>query len=88
MCGYHLYQSTWTAGIGKSLVCEREPINSSDRYEVAVLKDDVVVSHLPRKLSWILSLFLLRNGTIDCVATGGTRYSTDLPQGDSKYLAS
>jgi len=69
--GYHLYQSIWTAGIGKFLTCEREPMNSCDRYAVAVLKDDVVVDHLPRKLSWILSLFLLRNGTIDCVVIGG-----------------
>ena len=63
-------------------------MNSSDRYVVAVLKDDVVVGHLPRQLSRILSLFLLRNGTIDCVVTGGRRYLTDLPQGDSKYPAS
>ena len=63
-------------------------MNSSDRYAVAVLKDDVVVGHLPRQLSRILSLFLLRNVTIDCVVTGGRRYSTDLPQGDSKYPAS
>jgi len=78
----------WTAGIGEFLVCEREPMNSSDRYAVAVLKDDVVVGHLPRHLSRILSLFLFRNGTIDCVVTGVRRYSSDLPQGDSKYLAS
>ena len=57
-------------------------MNSSDRY--AVLKDDVVVGHLPRHLSRVLSLFLLRNGTIDCIVTGGRRYSSDLPQGEVK----
>ena len=56
-------------------------MNPSDRYAVAVLKDDVVVGHLPRHLSQILSLFLLKDGTIDCVVIGGRRYSSDLPQG-------
>jgi len=42
ICGYHLYQSIWTAGIGECLVCEGDPMNSSDGYVVAVLKDDVV----------------------------------------------
>ena len=79
ICGYHLYQSIWTAVVGESLVCEKEPLNSSDRYAVAVLKDDVVVGHLLRHLSRVLSLFLLRNGTIDCIVTGGRRYSADLP---------
>ena len=32
----------------------------------------------PRQLSQILSLFILRNGTIDCIDTGGRRYSADL----------
>jgi len=40
--GYHLYQSIWNAGIGECLVCEREQMNSSDRYVVAVLKNDVI----------------------------------------------
>ena len=45
---------------------------------MAVLKYDVVVR---RQLSWILSLFILINGAIDCIVSGGRRYSTDLPQG-------
>ena len=79
--GYHLYQAIWIAVVGECLVCQREPLNSSDRYAVAVMKDDVIVSHLPRHLSRVLSLFLLRNGTIECIVTGSRRYSSDLPQG-------
>ena len=79
--GYHLYQAIWIAVVGECLVCQREPLNSSDRYAVAVMKDDVIVSHLPRYLSRVLSLFLLRNGTIECIVTGSRRYSSDLPQG-------
>ena len=67
-----------TKEVGESLICEREPLNSSGRYVGAVLKDDDVVFHLPRQLPWILSL---RNGAIDCIITGEIRYSADLPQG-------
>ena len=38
------------------------------------------MGHLPRQLSRILSSFLLKNGTTDCVVIGGRRYSSDLPQ--------
>ena len=55
ICGYHLYQIMCTANIGES----RELSNSSYRYTVVILKDDVVVGHLPRQLSLILLLFLL-----------------------------
>ena len=79
--GHHLYQRIWTPEIGKYLVCEREPTNSIDRYTVAVVKDDVIVGHLPRAQSKIYSLFLFRNGTIDCIVIGARRYSADLPQG-------
>ena len=48
--GHHLYQNIWTAEVGKSLIHEREPTNSNDRYAVAVLKGDVLVNHLPKKL--------------------------------------
>ena len=50
--------------------CEREPTNVNDRYAVAVVKDDVAFGHLPRAQSKIYSLFLLRNGTINCIITG------------------
>ena len=79
--GYHIYQNIWNAEVDEHFICEREPLNPSDRYAVAVLKDDVVVGHLPRHLSRILSLFLLKDSTIDCVVIGGRRYSSDLPQG-------
>ena len=54
ICGYHLYQNIWS---------HRILVKGS--YVVAVLKDDVVVSHLPRQLSWISSLLILKNGTIN-----------------------
>ena len=40
--GYHIYQNIWTAEVDEHSVCERELLNSSDRYAVAVLKDNVI----------------------------------------------
>lgn len=79
--GYHIYHSIWDAAIGEHLECRREPLNHRDRYAVAVLKDDVIIGHIPRTILRICSLFLLRNGTISCIVTGPRRYSGDLPQG-------
>ena len=44
--GYHIYQSIWSAEVDERFVCEKEPLNPSDRYAVAVSKDNVVVGHL------------------------------------------
>jgi len=52
-----------------------------DSYAVAVVKDDIIIGHLPRELSQVYSLFLPR-GTINCTVVGTRRYSRDLPQGE------
>lgn len=79
--GYHIYKDIWHAAIGQHLSCRREPDNTSDRYAVAVIKDGIIIGHLPRKISKVSSLFLRRGGSICCIVTGGRRYSADLPQG-------
>ena len=43
-----MYKEIWDA---EELVCAREPHNSHDRYAVAVKREDVLIGHLPRKLS-------------------------------------
>ena len=79
--GYHIYQAAWTATLGESLTCIREPQNSHDRYAVAVQKNGQTIGHLPRKVSRVCSIFLKRGGMIKCVVSGRRRYSGDLPQG-------
>ena len=79
--GYHVYKTVWAAAVGEVLICRREPTNSADRYAVAVLKEETIIEHLPRKMSKICSLFLRRGGSIRCKVTGSRRYSSDLPQG-------
>ena len=36
---YHIYQNIWSAEIDEHFVCERDPLNSRDRYAIEVLKD-------------------------------------------------
>jgi len=79
--GYHIYKEIWDASIGEYLLCKREPFNWIDRYNAAVLKNDIVVDHIPKKLSRTCSLFLARGGCISCIVMGSRRYSQDLIQG-------
>ena len=79
--GYHIYKDIWEAAIGEVLKCERERGNNKDRYAIAVKKDEIIIGHLPRRISRVCSLFLRRGGTIVCRVTGRRRYSRDLPQG-------
>jgi len=48
----------------EDLMCECEPGNGRDRYSVAVIKHNVIISHLPRKISQVCSFFLQRGGSI------------------------
>ena len=70
--GYHEYQMIWGApAIGEKLDCFHELGNSHNRYARVMKKTiglggDVVVGHVPRRISAICSL--------------GGRYSADLPQ--------
>ena len=58
MCGYHIYKDIWEARVGEELSCEQEIGNSMDLYAVAVVKNDVTIGHIPRRISLVCSLFL------------------------------
>ena len=75
-----MYKGIWTAAIGEELPCRRETNNVTDRYSVAVIKDDAIVGHLPKKYSKIFSLFIRRGGSITCKVIERRHYSRDLPQ--------
>ena len=59
MCGQLLLAKSWC-------VEEKKEIDSHAIYAVPAMKDSVVVGHLPRKISPVASLFLLKGGTILC----------------------
>ena len=79
--GYHVYRRSWSPSLEEQLECRREAGNDKDRYAVAVLKHGSVVGHIPRRISAACSLFIERNGRINCRITGARQYSADLPQG-------
>ena len=59
--GYHAYTSVWTPVVDEILELIREPNNVKDNQAVAVVKDSVVVGHLPKRLAPTVFLFLSRD---------------------------
>ena len=49
------YKDIWSSTVGEHLIRERAMLNSTDRYAVAVLKDDIIIGHLPWVMSRIVS---------------------------------
>ena len=79
--GYHIYKEIWTPTINEELLCRLEPGNIQDLHAVAIIKDEVVVGHIPRNISTLCSSFIRRGGLIMCKVVGDRRYSSDLIQG-------
>ena len=80
--GHHVYSTIWTPVLGELLSCRRELDNSEDRYAVAICNvADTVIGHIPRKISFLCSVFIRRGGVIRCIVNGDRQYSHDLPQG-------
>ena len=80
--GYHVYnKDIWEAVLDEELPCQRELGNLADPFAVAVIRDGVVVGHVPNKISSVCSLCLQRNASITCCVSGYRRFSEDLPQG-------
>ena len=58
--GYHQYRSIWNAIDGEELPYRVELSNPHDLFAVAVCKSEIVVGHIPKKISSICSSFLRR----------------------------
>ena len=86
--GYYEHQQIWKAEDGEVLLCQREKGNDHDLYAVATVKDDVVVGHVPHRISLVCSNFIQRGRCITFTVTGRCPYSADLLQGGWKLLAS
>ena len=86
--GYHVYKQTWTPNYSNPevLTCIREPGNVVDPYAVVVIDSErTIVGHIPRAISAVCSLFLLRGGKMECEVRGARRYSADLPRGGLEH---
>ena len=73
--GYH---SIWVALIGEGLHFHRELGNFHDPFSVALMKNDVIVGHIPKKISSVCSIFLLCEGSIYLRVIGSRCYSRHL----------
>ena len=69
ICGHHVYKAFWTPAIGETLCCEQERNNLEDPYAVSVMKDDIIVGHIPCKKSHIVWYFIEHDGIVNCQIT-------------------
>ena len=58
---YHDYMHLWTPRAGEVLTLHREPQNTVDQHAVAVIKNNLVVGHVPYNLAPLFSYFLRRS---------------------------
>jgi len=58
--------------IGEELIC---PSNMMDLYVISVIKDSIIVGHLPRKISAACALFIDLGGGVNCCVTGSRHCS-------------
>ena len=72
--GYHVYKDVWDPFVNDTLVTKHERDNTHDKYAVAVIADDMktrtVVGNLPKEISKISCLFILRGAEITGKVTG------------------
>jgi hypothetical protein len=71
--GFHVYQNIWSPEIGEEVTCTIEENNHHDKFAVCVLKNDVVVGHVPLENSRVCYFFLKRGGRIIANVTGHHR---------------
>ena len=56
--GDHVYVVVWEAAVGQILPGQREGSNIHDPYAVAIVKEGVIVGHMPHAISAVYYLFL------------------------------
>lgn len=64
MRGHHIYGRIWSTTVDEQLECKLELGNREDPYAVAVVKNEEVVGHVPRKILASCSLFIKKKGAI------------------------
>uniref|UniRef100_A0A1X7VJY3 HIRAN domain-containing protein n=1 Tax=Amphimedon queenslandica TaxID=400682 RepID=A0A1X7VJY3_AMPQE len=68
--GHHVYKRVWTPVFGEILSATRKEDNSFDKHAVAILKDGLIVGHLPKEFSRVSSYFLLQEGQMEAHVNG------------------
>ena len=78
---HHVYQEEWKPVLDEMLLCHHEFANVHDPFAVKVMKAGNTVGHLPKKISSICSLFIMKGGVICKVTNPTSKYSGNLLQG-------
>lgn len=63
--GYHAYIDVWTPVLNEELILKREPTNYRDSNAVAVMKEEVIVGHVPFNLALLFRHFSGATQTVD-----------------------
>ena len=84
--GYHAYLDTWTPVVGETLLLKREPSNEKkDSSAVTVMKEDIIVGHVPYNIASVIFQFLRRDcnkGFIEVTGSKvnrGAGYGLEIP---------
>ena len=67
---YHQYHKLWTPQIDEELACEHEAGNIYDEFAIAVIKDGMVVGHVPKTISEQFYNLLQNGGLIEVKVIG------------------
>ena len=68
--GYHVYKCGWEPCVNEKLQCEREQINTHDKYTVNIVKSKYAVRHAPRAYSKYVTLLLLNGEFVGVTVKG------------------
>uniref|UniRef100_A0A1X7SH94 HIRAN domain-containing protein n=1 Tax=Amphimedon queenslandica TaxID=400682 RepID=A0A1X7SH94_AMPQE len=68
--GHHVYKRIWTPYMNEKLTATPAEDNPFDKYAVAVMKNEDIVGHIPRKLAKVSWHFIKRGGEIKITVTG------------------
>ena len=64
---HHVYKDIWATVVGEELPCQREDGNRADPFNVAVVRGEAIVGHVPpKKISSVCSLYLCQGDLIVC----------------------
>ena len=73
-----MYKRVWSPAIGEVLKLSREEDNNHDRFAVCVVKRELIVGHVLRRLTRTVWHFLGRSGEATCEVIGRRKFGNGL----------
>ena len=76
--GHHVYKVIWTPEVGQVLQVRTEDGNEHAEHVVAVIKDGLIVGHVPHSMSQVCWFFLWRGNEMSCSITDHRKFGNGL----------